>query len=60
MTSSAAPSGTNSAPKSWSSVALGERGRPLGPHSPYQVSLVNLYTGELQMILDPCVAVLFY
>ena len=42
MTSAAAPLGTNSAPKSWSSVALGERGRPLGHHSPYQVSSVIL------------------
>lgn len=42
VTSSAAPSGTNSAPKSWSSVALGERGRPLGPHSPYQEEFPTL------------------
>lgn len=42
VTSSAATSGTNSAPKSWSSVALGERGRPLGPHSPYQEEFPTL------------------
>ncbi|XP_048776168.2 protein PRRC2C-like isoform X5 [Ostrea edulis] len=38
----AAPSGTSSAPKSWSSVALGERGKPLGHHSPYQEEFPTL------------------
>ncbi|XP_078324244.1 uncharacterized protein LOC111125384 isoform X5 [Crassostrea virginica] len=42
VTSAAAPLGTNSAPKSWSSVALGERGRPLGHHSPYQEEFPTL------------------
>ncbi|XP_061164829.1 protein PRRC2C-like isoform X2 [Saccostrea echinata] len=42
VTSSTTPSGTNTAPKSWSSVALGERGRTLGHHSPYQEEFPTL------------------